>query len=93
MNKGKHWHTAMHANWTKAKTSATHLALPNTKLKLKTKAKTKTKTRTKTGIKTKIDTTKTKTQGGLSVCAREENHPRQISAFHYIFQFFHISQF
>ena len=48
MNKGKHWHTAMHANWTKAKTSATHLALPNTKLKLKTKAKTKTKTRTKT---------------------------------------------
>ena len=42
MNKGKHWHTAMHANWTKAKTSATHLALPNTKLKTKTKAKTKT---------------------------------------------------
>ena len=46
MNKGKHWHTAMHANWTKAKTSATHLALPNTKLKTKTKAKTKTKTKT-----------------------------------------------
>ena len=48
MNKGKHWHTAMHANWTKAKTSATHLALPNTKLKTKTKAKTKNKTKTKT---------------------------------------------
>ena len=48
MNKGKHWHTAMHANWTKAKTSATHLALPNTKLKTKTKAKTKTNPKTKT---------------------------------------------
>ena len=35
MNKGKHWHSAMHANWPKAKTSAT--AMPDTKTKTQTK--------------------------------------------------------